>query len=397
MKSKKRKNGLKEIFVFLSIILLGVFYSCTNSTKSNPNSISFERNLTAVNLEKNDNVSIYDFFSKIEIIPLETNSNSLLTFPIGEPDRVIVNERKYYFLDDMQQAIIVFDEDGKFLNKIDHKGMGPEEYVSIKDFNINRFTKNIEILSPQGGYINIYDASGNTFIERLRFPSDMPTVHFFHHLTPDTYTFLSIAREVEMLFYSKKDNKFIKNSYNLPQWVTRSIFSPSKNPFYIYNDTLCYSQMYNGSVFEISPADRELNFRYSWDFGKNNFDLLSIFSDEESREGGLNSSKISMNYAILFLVYKENLNYYFTRFKFKNRHIHLVLNKITGEYFLFEKFAEGGQLLPMWLDENAAYTFVPPAYLHLVINQSVLDEENKLKYNQIKEDDNPVVIKYTLK
>ena len=303
-------------FISLFIILSGVFCSCTNHTKSNRASFAKE-SFISIDLEKNKEVSVYDFFSEVEIIPLETTSNSLLTFLMGTPDRVVLNEGKYYFMDDKQQAIIIFNDDGTFLNKMDYKGMGPGEYISVRDFNINRFTGNIEILSPEGRYINIYDASGKTFIERLYFPSDMPVVHLFHHLSADIYVLLSCAGSIEMLFYSRKDNQFVRNNYNLPEWIIRTVYRPSKNPFYVYNDTLCFKQNYNGDVFTVSPFDYELKPRYCWDFGKNNFDLLSTFPEDESINFYMDLSKrISMNYAVLFLIYKENTMYYMTRFKF---------------------------------------------------------------------------------
>jgi hypothetical protein len=184
----------------------------------------------------------------------------------------------------------------------------------------------------------------------------------------------------------------------LPKWVARkTTFSFSKNPFYVYNDSLCFEQPYNGDVFTISPSDYELMPRYFWDFGQYNFDI-SVLPQNESINFYLDlSKKISMNYAVLFQIYKENSLYYMTRFKHKNRYKHLIFNKKTSSYLLFGKFKEGGQCLPQWIDEDAVYTFVSPIFLNQVINPSSLNEENRLKYQHIKDDDNPVIIKYIFK
>ncbi|MEA4936483.1 MAG: 6-bladed beta-propeller [Paludibacter sp.] len=168
---------MKANLIYILIIASCISCSCS----SRPSTERKGRNLIEIDPNKDDKVSVYDLFSRIEIIPLETKQNSLLTFLIGEPDRVIVHENNFYFLDDSQHLIIVFNSEGKFLKKISKKGNGPEEYISIDDFNINRFTGNLEVLSSVGRYINVYDLSENIFIERIKFPSDMPIVQNFHH------------------------------------------------------------------------------------------------------------------------------------------------------------------------------------------------------------------------
>lgn len=227
----------------------------------------------------------------------------------------------------------------------------------------------------------------------------MPVVHQFHHLTPDTYALASYADDFKIFFYTPLEEKVIESEYQLPKWFSHgtTFTPPSKNPFYLYNDSLHFSQIYNGAVFTLSPDDYKFLPRYSWDFGKHNFSP-SVLPENESMEYYLSTlKKISIDYAILFLIYQENSRYYFTRFKFKNKHKHLILDKKTNEYRLFEKFKEGGQCIPQWIDEKAMYTFISTDFLHYVINPSSLNEKNMEIYSQIKGDDNPVIIKYTFK
>lgn len=379
---------------FLLPVIITLFFSCSSSRKDSKNS----DNGLKIEANRNDEVSVFDFFSKIEVIPLQTDSNSLLIFPLGEPDRVLMNEGKFYFLDKKQEVVIIFDQEGKFLNKIDRKGNGFGDYSSLSDFNINRFTGNIELLSDQGRYINVYDHSGEAFLERINFSDDVPVVHYFHHLTPDIYALFSSAKGGDLYFFSKKASKMIKGEeYSLPEWINRTVFSSSKNPFYIYNDSLFFQQMYNGNVYSISSTNNRLTPHLIWDFGAYTFDLSDIPKDETISYYLDFSKKISTKYATLFKIYCENSACYFTRFKFKNRFKHLILNKKTNEYVLFDQFKEGFHCLPLVVDEESMYAFISPTFLDFVIKPSVLDEENRQKYEQIKEDDNPVIIKYTFK
>jgi hypothetical protein len=200
-----------------------------------------------------------------------------------------------------------------------------------------------------------------------------------------------------MFLYSKRDNSFIRADYGLPRRV-KGILSPTYNPFHVYNDTVNFRQRYNGDVFTLSE-DGNLHPRYGWDFGPYNFELSLIPEDlpRDYHLRGLSNYVPINDYATYFLISIENTKYYMSRFQFKMENRHIILNKATGEHILFKEFIEGGQLIPMWMDEEAVYTAVSPELVSCVINPSVLDKENKQKYHQIKEDDNPVVIKYTFK
>ncbi len=380
--------------VFIVFILISFLFSCSSPQRHSKKGEA----MVEIDANRDNEVSIFDLCSKVEIIPLETNPHSLLTFPIGEPDRVIMNEGKFYFLDVKQEAVIIFDEDGNFQQKIDKRGDGPGEYLSLSDFTINRFTGNLELLSALGRYINVYDSSGETFLERIKLPDEVPVVHYFHHVTPDIYVCYSSAKGERLYFFSKKESDIVKGEdYSLPEWFNRTVFSPSKNPFYLYKDSLFFQQMYNGDVYAVSSTDCRLAPRYIWDLGAYTFDWHDIPENQTMKYYLDFSKKISMKYAVLFQIHCENSMYYFTRFKFKNRFKHLVLNKETNEYLLFDQFKEGFHCLPLAIDERAMYAFISPAFLDFVVKPSVLDEANRRKYEQIKEDDNPVIIKYIFK
>ncbi len=383
------------IYTLILIVVSSVFCSCNSSA-----TYSSEREEgTSIDPDRNDQVLLSDLFSEIDIIPLETSDRSLLTFPMGEPDKVIKHEDKFYFLDKSQDVIVVFDDNGKFVNRLNKKGQGPGEYISLSDFNINRFSNNLEVLSPEGRCVIVYDLDSYDVIEKIQLPPDIPVVHQFHHLTPTVYSFASYASDFKLIFYSNDDSKIVESDYLLPQWFNHgTTFTPtSRNPFYLYNDSLHFVQIYNGDVFTLSPANYSLSSRYSWDFGEHNF-TLSMLPENESIDYYLDRLKeLGVDHAVLFQVYQENSRYYFTRFKFNNRYKHLVYDKRTNEYKLFEQFKEGGQCLPQWIDEEAIYTVIPPDFLHLVLSPSSLDEKNRQVYSQVEEEDNPVIIKYTLR
>jgi hypothetical protein len=140
-----------------------------------------------VDLDRPERASLFDYFSSIELIPLETSPDVL----IAGITKIINHQDKWYMMDKPQSIIFVFDRTGKFLFKIDKKGQGPGEYAFISNFNINPFTGKLELLDPSGR-LNIYDLSGN-YIETKRIEYDgFYAAHQCVALDSRTYVFYAL-------------------------------------------------------------------------------------------------------------------------------------------------------------------------------------------------------------
>lgn len=378
--------------ILIFIVFVFTFYGCNSNT---PSLDLNNKNTISINLDKNDSLSIYDLFDKVELIPLQTDSSSVFNFLLGQPDQVLIYDNKFYFLDKKQSAILLFEKNGSFIKKINKKGKGPGEYSSISDFHINRFTGNLEILS-EFGFIIIYDSLGEKYIETIKLP--FTAIHYFANISSDLYAFYSAAKGGEILFYSKNNSKEVGTSdYKLPKWLRSTVFSPPRSPFYVFNNDVLFTQVYNGEVSEISGTELNLKSKYYWDFGKKNFNISDIPVDEDENFYFDLGKKIGNKFPNLFLIYAENEDYYFTRFKFKNRYKHLIFVKKNNTYFLFDEFSGGLSFLPFITDEEAAYAFVSPIYLEKLIANKYLDQRNQTILKGIKPDNNLIVIKYIYK
>ncbi|UHZ84140.1 6-bladed beta-propeller [Bacteroides fragilis] len=136
---------MKNILVFI-IIAMGLA-ACRRSSTITPRDV---KGIKTVNIDKNNVVSIYDIFSKVEIIPLEMTEESALGYPLR---KILVNDGNYYVLDYTQNTIFKFDSCGKYLDKINKLGSAPEEYTLLYDFSFNPYNQNLELMSAMG-YIN---------------------------------------------------------------------------------------------------------------------------------------------------------------------------------------------------------------------------------------------------
>lgn len=66
-----------------------------------------------------------ELFSKISVIPLETNDSSFLVRPV----KVIIKDNRYYIVDEGVPAVFSFDEEGHLLHKIGKRDKAPESIV----------------------------------------------------------------------------------------------------------------------------------------------------------------------------------------------------------------------------------------------------------------------------
>ena len=95
----------------LLTLLLFIFFSC----KSTGDKTDCE--VLHVDLVERP-VPTEELFSKISVIPLETNDSSFLVRPV----KVIIKDNGYYIVDEGVPAVFSFDEEGHLLHKIGKKG-----------------------------------------------------------------------------------------------------------------------------------------------------------------------------------------------------------------------------------------------------------------------------------
>lgn len=378
--------------VYISIILLLTLLCCSCNQHNKVHPYGEFTNL--VNLDEEHVVSIYDLFSEVEIIPMETNEESVMGYPIT---KMLIDNGQFYFSTHKGNAIWQFDSSGHFIRKINHYGAGPHEYSELSDFRFNRFTGDLEILCTWG-YLNVYEHSGNIFKKRISFDKEhISVLHNFIELSQNKYLLFSASkRGNKMIWYDVSNNDIISEDYNLPEFLFfNTPYHHTYTPFYVFNDTVHFVQAGNGEVF-VADTIGGLRTKYNFDFGKYNFDISKL--EEESVEFYVrHSHSIGTKYANRFLAYGENSNYYISRFSFQKGIQHLLMDKKNNNIITFGRTKEKCLLMPVYMDENFLYYFASPQELQVAINPKILSDEDVVRFNSVSPDDNLVVIKCKFK
>jgi hypothetical protein len=131
---------MKNIYIILFLILT---ISCLEQEKGKNKLISPQSTIK-INISNelfNKDVDYSKFITISKVIKLETNDNSL----IGNIRRIEFHNNMFYVFDG-SGVLLMFDEAGKYLNKLNKKGKGPDEYLEMRDFFVDKDGK-IEILS----------------------------------------------------------------------------------------------------------------------------------------------------------------------------------------------------------------------------------------------------------
>ena len=343
--------------------------------------------------EKKSTESSY-WFSQLEIIPLETKDNSLLSLDKGF--KIQYFENNFYILDKGQNDIFVFDSYGNHkYNSKQKKGGGPEEYHMIYDFDINRETREIEILDIAVYKIKKYNLDF-TYIDNITLPEDVYPIKNFKIISSKMYCFYHTPQQIEkpaLKIYYSDENKI--QEYLVLKKDKRP--STQSDPFYVYNDQVYFTYSFpNEELFQICEnGENIVNKVLEYDLGK-----YTLSFDKKIDESIFTPDFFNRYSDYVFLTNKyENNECYYNYIFYDNKYFMLKCNKETKEQDLISgEFSDSGVLLsPFFIDDLYFYVLASPEYLKEVVSLKLLDEKSKKILENISVDDNPVILKYYLK
>ena len=145
---------MKRLIKYTTVLLLAL--CCCNSISKKPDNIK----VITVDIDNFDDVSIFDIFEKVEVVPLETDESCL----IRNINKLIYYNNIFCIFDFHERKILAFDHNGKFKFKIDNRGQGPQEYLYLADFDINKEKNTLSLLDPMKVEINEYSLDGILFL-----------------------------------------------------------------------------------------------------------------------------------------------------------------------------------------------------------------------------------------
>lgn len=154
-------KGTSKFVVFAFILV--AFLSCADKTE--------EKNATYIDiagaLGKGRVIPLSEIAEDVTVIPLETADTLMVGDLYGALNFVAYENGQLYILD-KNRTIWIFDKKGKFVNKFNRKGRGPEEFPEASGFEVEPETGNIVVFAPGGRFYEF--SKEGSFLKTVDFP-----------------------------------------------------------------------------------------------------------------------------------------------------------------------------------------------------------------------------------
>ena len=350
-------------------------------------------NRISVDLNKPREASLFDYFSHIEVIPLETRRDVL----IGARSKVIYHIDRYYVLCEQQNAVLVFDDDGMFVYKIDKRGRGPGEYNLLYDIIINPMTGNLDLLDPWG-YILSYDLSGNHIKTSDKITdTEIRAIHKLGALDENIYVLISNYHTHKIVYYDIEKMEFLHQEYeeNVAMGTIGNV-----SPFYEYRGQWYFYRTFDNDTYLL--GSEFLEKAYTWDFGKDAYDIRKVdFLENLDLMSRVEAAKLRFPY---WMSYQgQNNRYVMAQIRLKGIEYvygNVMYDKSTHESKYIKQFTESVDFRPLIVTNKFVINYCSHGLLEDYLTEEMLDEKNRKifeTYKEIRQELNPVIIKYHFK
>lgn len=246
---------------------------------------------------------------------LETSEECL----VGEVYKLSCRNEKYYILDrHLQKALFVFDEEGKFRNRIGRRGRGPGEFIEPTDFIVS--DSSVTVFGMFGHKLLYYNPDG-TFIRSVRLPYSIYEIEsgrdgsVIYAVGGDNskcdslknYELLEIGPEgdIRAKVYKNKYSMDFSNKYDLQGFDEDVIYKKAFRPaVYMLRDKNLYAKYIFDIPSHALPGDYEKLCRGNFErFIKQYRDEYTYFNGqfwETDRYAGIGITAKRMPYLVVY-------------------------------------------------------------------------------------------------
>lgn len=331
-----------------------------------------------------------DMFEISDIICPETNDSVL----VSDISKCVFFDEKIY-IKDLRHQFFIFSNEGKIIKKIYDKGRGPGQYSEITCFTL--YKNNLSFFDSELHRFTTYDANGEfIFQKQINTPFDD-----FEYYNDSIILLGGSYRDAPGMLctYNLNSDKIINSYFEYEAELACIIFQN----FTVYKDARYFKSTYGQTFYEVirnEEGEYNVQPKYYIDFNKNNFDKEKMIDLKIPGFGS--AGKVPAHYM-------TEINHFFETDQFiymnvscydinEDGCIDIYISKMTEKIYYNIKTEENdkGYLSPCNVDSenNFIATFNPESLSDF--NSERLSPEIKNKIKDLKDTDNPVIVKYKL-
>jgi len=205
-------------------------------------------------------------YTNVDYVKLETSRDAI----IRGIDKIVIDDY-IYILDQAQDEIFIFENDGSFVAKLNKRGQGPEEYISISDFFVQK--EFLYILSPATQSIKVYNIKNDfAFTENI---SVHGYYYQFHIIGEYIYLYSDFSsEELRNIATYNIETHEIENRYQSFPSEQIGIGHRDFRVFFNWRDTLYSTFPYEYSIYKLSTNESEKIENFN--FGKEHMYPLNL-------------------------------------------------------------------------------------------------------------------------
>ncbi|OEK05458.1 6-bladed beta-propeller [Roseivirga misakiensis] len=307
-KAFKSKGLIGDFGYAITVFLAVITCSCSNEKSTNQIINSDNEQLQSFKIDlKEEKTRFVDLIESVEITRLEETEESLLR-SVGQ---IMFHEDKMV-IPDNDGTIYIYSNRGDFLSKFNHKGEGPEEYISLTDLWLENGILNIH---SRGKSITRYDLEGS-FLSRDRLTERAGHIYPFldGHIMDMTMAYTQDSLKYSLVTIDE-EMQLDKTFLPFQTHPGFRIYLPL-NSFFPLGDDLFYMPVTNNTVYKITP-DEVIPF-ILYDFGEDWFfqpgvELNSDYYEDANRnqQAWFVINTLGPNYIYLYTTLGPRMDYSF--------------------------------------------------------------------------------------
>jgi len=390
-------------FYFLPILVLIAGCDSTNNSNQKLLEVKYSDGIFAHRIDPTLSIDITsEQLENLKFIPLEATDSSLVG-NINKLDKDSTTGYWYILESNNPNKMFIFDNDGNFVNDIEHRGNGPGEYTSINDFYLSD-GKWIEILDGSTHRLVRYDLKMDTLLLEKNLPFH---AYKYSYLDDGSYVFYKNVQAKNL-----EDEKYhntllvIDSSMNISQKafplnLEKGINISISNPRGLFKteEGVIFNNFNADTVYLVNS--KTIRPIHTLDFGKytvpepkdidftSSQEYLNYYTKNKEMIAGAKRLVNSPKYFSFIFLYKDDLYYYFYE---KDQDEAYIIDEI--------KFGSNEAFFPPPV-EHIDSTFVSIYTSEMLRKKITIENFNQGTdiYNAIfegKKSQNPVLVSYQL-